>query len=691
AAYADKNSPHLFAELSAFIKTYFGFGDFIFRMPDGREVGRAATLLEIENMLPQIPIESIEYHSKRNHFSHWFFARGELDLAAKLKPLKISDFASVEELRQDLIEKLKTARTARQRMTIARFSEQNLELSMPFMRVGGGSIGGKGRGIGFMTKLLSDPEVAKRFNGHKVQVPQTAVIGTDVFDAFLERNRLHRIAIEGTDDDAIARAFLAGELDQKIMADLSAFLKSTDKPLAVRSSSLSEDSLSQPFAGIYTTYFIPNNHPEFEERLHQFASAIKLVFASTFLSDAKAYMEANGVSIETEKMAVVVQQIVGKGHDGYYYPDVAGVAQSFNFFPVGYLKPEDGIAELVMGLGTMAVRGERALRFCPRYPAILPQFGRPRDIAARSQRNFHALNLAQSSPSLLTDENVTLATLDISAAEGHGVLSQLGGVYSPEDDIIYEGLGRDGPRIVTFSRLLSGSIFPLPAIISEMLEIGAEGMGCPVEIEFAAELPRADEPAGLYFLQIRPLVSGEEAEEVSVEGIDQNKCIVSTGKALGNGAFSGIHSIIYVKPAAFDPRHTTRIAQEIGRANAEMVARGETYVLLGLGRLGTVNPSLGIPVAYSQISHAKVIGEIATAELDVEPSQGTHFFHNIASCRIGYLSIDAVRGNDFVDFGWLDSQAAVSESEFVKHVRFEGPIITRIDGRTGRGVILKPQ
>ncbi len=691
ASYADKNSVHLLSELRAFIKAYFGFGDFVFRMPDGSEVGRAPTLLVMENILPSIPPDSIAYHNMRNHFSSWFYARGEMELAAKLKPLKICESFTIEDLRRTLIEYLKAARIIRQRMTIARFSEQNLDLSMPFMRIGGGSIGGKGRGIGFMTKLLSDPEVAKRFEGRRVMVPQTAVIGTDVFDNFLDRNMLRDMAVEETDDAKIAAAFLAGELDHRILADLASFLKRTGRPLAVRSSSLSEDSLSQPFAGIYTTYFIPNNHPELETRLQQFVSAIKLVYASTFFSNPKSYMEANGVSIETEKMAVAVQQIVGEEHGGYYYPDVAGVAQSYNFFPVGYLKPEDGIAELVMGLGTMAVRGGRALRFCPRYPAILPQFGHARDIAARSQRNFHALKLSESAPSLFTDETVTLATLDLTAAENHGVLSQLGGTYSPEDDIIYDGLAREGPRIVTFSRLLSGSLFPLPSAISEMLEVGAESMGCPVEIEFAAQLPRAGAPPCLYLLQIRPLVSGEEAEEVAVEGVDSADCIVSTGRAMGNGVFGGIHNLVYVKPAAFEPERTAEIAHEVGRINSEMVARGETYVLLGFGRWGTVNPMLGVPVAYSQISHAKVIGEIATAELDVEPSQGTHFFHNIASCRIGYLSIDAAKGDDFVDFGWLESLPAESESELVKHVRFADPVVTRIDGRCGKGVILKPR
>jgi hypothetical protein len=690
ASYADKNSPHLLAELRHFIRTYFGFGDFVFRLPDGREVGRVVTLAEMERAIASVPLPSIEYHSRRNHFSNWFFAHGEFEIAEKLRPLTISDFVSIEDVRQAVLEGLHEARIAKQRRTIARFSERNLDLSMAFMRFGTGSIGGKGRGIGFMSKLFADHAIADRFRGHQVEVPQTVAIGTDVFDRFLDRNRLHRLAIEGTDDATIAAAFLAAELEPRIVEDLSAFLKRAEGPLAVRSSSLSEDSLSQPFAGLYSTYLIPNNHPDFTERLRQFLAAVQLVYASTFFSNPKAFMEANGVSIEAEKMAVVIQRIVGNAHEGFFYPDVAGVAQSYNFFPVGYQKPEDGIAELVLGLGTMAVRGEQALRFCPRYPTILPQFGRPRDVVARSQRFFHALDLTRRSPHLFIDELLTVSAVPIEQAESHGVLARLGGTYAPEDDVIYEGLGREGTRVLTFNRLLSGSLFPLPTIISEVLEVGAGGLGCPVEIEFAAMLPRGNQPATFSFLQIRPLVSGEEAEEVDVSGIARDACVAASSHAMGNGNIAGLRNILYVKPEAFDLRRTPQIAAEVGRINSEMVSRGEHYLLIGFGRWGTANPQLGIPVAYAQISHAKVIAEVSTPDLNVEPSQGTHFFHNIVSCHIGYLSIDTGSSADFIDWEWLGQAEVVTDGDFVRHVRSAGPVTTRIDGRAGMGVILKP-
>jgi hypothetical protein len=691
ATYADKNSPHLLSELSKFIKSYFGFGEFIFRDNEGNEVGRAVNLLEMEQAIRDVPDEAIEYHSMRNHFSNWLFARGEFELAARLRPLKISDFGSIDEMRRVTIDHLRAARIARRTATIARFSELNLDRSMPFMRFGGGSIGGKGRGIGFMSKLLSSPGTARRFKDVEIQVPQTAAIGTDVFDTFMLRNRLSQVAMEHNDNAKIAKAFLKAEIEPKMVGELAAFLKRADGPLAVRSSSLSEDSLSQPFAGLYSTYLIPNNHPDFEERLRQFLAAIKLVYASTYYDDPKAFMEANGISVESEKMAVVIQKIVGRRHGDHYYPDVAGVAQSYNFFPVGYMNSEDGIAQLVMGLGTMAVRGERALRFCPKYPAILPQFGSPHDILARSQRGFHAVDLSDPAPQLFTDETVTLATLDLAVAEKDGVLSRLGGVYSNEDDVIYEGLTRKGQRVVTFSQILKGGLFPLAEMVAEVLDIGSTGMGCPVEIEFAADvMPNGDQPS-FSFLQIRPLVSGEEEEEISIAGIDAKDCVASSTKAMGNGVFGDICDIVFVKPKSFDIKRTAEIAAEIGKFNAEFVADGGHYILLGFGRWGTANPLLGIPVAYSQISHAKVICEVSTPEVNVEPSQGTHFFHNITSCRIGYMSFNGGEQNDFIDWKWLDKQKTVGETDFVKHVRASKPAPTRINGRESKGVILKPK
>lgn len=690
AGFADKNSPHLLLELRNFIKTHFGFGDFVFYTPAKKEVGRAKNRRDMERVLEHVPEESIEYHARRNHFSNWLFARGEFDLAAKLRPMTVADFSSIEEVRQALIHGLMVTRKARRQASIARYSERDFDFQTPFIRFGEGSIGGKGRGIAFMSKRLADPDIAGRLKKLDISIPQTAAIGTDVFDRFLDRNNLHKIAMEETNEQKIASSFLGSELGTKIVGELTALLRNLSKPLAIRSSSLSEDSLSQPFAGLYSTYMLPNNHPDFNVRLHQFLSAIKLVYASTFFANPKAYMEANNIAIESEKMAVIVQEIVGRKHGNYFYPDMAGVAQSYNFFPVGYLKPEDGVAQLVMGLGTLVARGGMALRFCPRYPGILPQFSKPRDILARSQREVHALDLTNQTPELTADENANIKTLNLGMPENFQDLSQFGGVYSPEDDVIYDGTGRDGQKILTFSRVLDSSLFPLPKILSEVLDIGAIGMGCPVEIEYAASLADKTRPASFAFLQIRPLVSGEEADEVCVDSIDGRTCIASTDRAMGNGIFDNITNLIYVKPDEFDISYTAEIAAEIGQFNSAMVEGHESYILIGFGRWGTANPRLGIPVAYAQVSHAKVICEISTPDLDMEPSQGTHFFHNIASCKIGYLSIDTKDSADSIDWKWLKKQKAAKETKFIKLIKSKAPIVTKIDGRTSRGIILKP-
>lgn len=690
ASFADKNSAHLLHDLRNFILTYFGFGDFVFRMQDGKEVGRAHSLKEMEGILQCIPEESIEYHSRHNHFSNWLFARGEFDLAAKLRPMRFQDFASVEDIRQTIRQGLKTARTAKQRSNISRFSQAEPDLTAPFIRFGDGSIGGKGRGIAFMSKLMADPAVSRLINGQRINIPQTAAIGTDCFEQFLEKNRLHKIAMTETDDSQISKAFLNGKFDSKLSNELATLLRRLNGPLAVRSSSLSEDSLTQPFAGLYTTYFLPNNNPDFEERLKQLILAVKLIYASTFYQNPKAYMEANGIALEGEKMAVLIQQVVGNRHGNYFYPDIAGVAQSYNFFPVGYLKPEDGVAEIVMGLGTMAVQGGRSMRFSPRYPGIMPQFARARDVVAHSQREFHALDLSTAKKTLTSDEGVTLATLGLAEAEEHGMLARLGGVYSPADDIIYDNMLREGKRVLTFKRVMEDGSLELPKIIAQTLELGSQGLGCAVEIEFAVSLAKESKPAVFSFLQIRPLVSSEEIDDVAVDSIDQARCIVRTDKAMGHGTFAGLKNLIYVRLESFNVLKTAEIANEIGRINAEFVSRGESYVLLGFGRWGTVNSQLGIPVTYAQVSHAKVIGEISTLELNVEPSQGTHFFHNIASSRIGYLSIDTVSGAGSIDWKWLASQKASFETNYIRHIKFETPIVTMINGHSGHGVIVKP-
>jgi len=690
AAFANKNSSHLFQELKSFISNNFGFGDFIFYTPDGKEVGRANTRRQLEYMIDIVPDESIIYHASRNQFSNWLFARGEFELAAFLRTQSCDTFANVDDIRHMIKENLIAARQTRRKLWIKRFSEKEISSISPFIRFGEGSIGGKGRGISFMNKLFAEPSIANDIRAYNITIPKTAAIGTDIFDHFLDRNNLHHIAIESMDNVKIARAFIDAEIETKVVAQLAAFLKKTTQPLAIRSSSISEDSLSQPFAGLYSTYLIPNNHPQFKERLNQFLQAIKLVYASTFFQHPKAYMKASGIEIESEKMAVIIQQVVGKQHDHYFYPDIAGVAQSYNFFPVGYLKPEDGVAQVVMGLGSMAVQGERALRFSPRYPTILPQYSKSSDILINSQQYFHALDLSAHNHLLPIDDTEALVTLSLNNAERHGTLQKLGAVYCPEDDVIYNGLFRNGKRVLTFQRLLNESEYSLPKVLHYILSLGTKSMGCPVEIEYALNLASENKPAEFNFLQIRPLVTGEEAQEVDIRQIMTNDCIIKSNHAMGNGIIKDISHIVFVKSSTFDVNKTSQIAAEINTINTMMINNKKQYVLIGFGRWGTSNPLLGIPIAYPQISNAKVLCEITTRELSVEPSQGTHFFHNIASSRIGYFYINDDDPNSLIDCSWLESQPIYHESEFITCIQTSTPFQIRIDGRNSKGAILKP-
>jgi len=694
ASYVAKNSPRLLQKLRRFVLDNFGFGDFIFHDPlTGKELARAQDLQKMEDILNTIPSASLEYHSKHNHFSNWLFARGEFDLAARLRPKQVDDFYTLDHLRGYLIQELASTREKKQRGVIVDFSEKNFDLTHTFVRFGSGSIGGKARGIIFVGRLLNDLDIEKQLPEARITVPKTAVIGTDVFDHFLESTDLYEFAVSCSDDDEIARRFLEARLHPALLDDLRCFLRQVDYPLAVRSSSLSEDSQSQPFAGLYATYMLPNNHRDLDERLSHLSQAIRLIYASTFFQDPKAYLEANALSLEGEKMGIILQEMVGNRHGDYFYPDMAGVAQSYNFFPVSYMKPEDGVAQVVLGLGTMAVQGGRALRFSPRYPNIKPQFSSPRDIVSRSQRSFYSLDLNSSQKRLSRNEKETLTLLDLTAAETHGSLDLVGGVYSIEDDTIYDGLHHKGKRVVTFSRVLQGGSYPLAPILTYLLEMGTREMGGPVEIEFAVNFNRqSNEPPELSFLQIRPLVTGVERDDVSVDKIPPEQIAARTDRAMGHGVIGHIQNIIYVRPDRFDVSRTTSIAEEIGLINSRMVAEREGYLLIGMGRWGTVNPQLGVPVAYAQISHAKVIAEVSSDAYNIEPSQGTHFFHNIISNRIGYLSINAsTKGKDFLDWDWLNSLPAEEEGMFVRHLRLSRPIQVRIDGHTGRGVILKSE
>lgn len=689
AHFINKNSPTMLQELRSFIVDYFGFGDFVFRLPSGDEVARASTMKELQDALADIPDASLERHSLHNDFSHWLFARGEFDLAKTIRPVGISDFSTTAELREYLIEAIGQSIKRRQTASIWDFNPKSFDETFSFVKIGSGSMGGKARGLAFINYLLANRELKENFKGVNIGVPKTLIIASDMFDNFLDQNKLAQKALSIKDDRVLLRAFIEAALPRFLIDQLRVFLQSVEMPLAVRSSSLFEDSQDQPFAGIYNTIMLPNNDQWFDTRLTSLCNAVKAVYASTFLNEAKTYFQGSSLRHEEEKMSVIIQELVGQYHDHHFYPNFSGVAQSYNFYPIGHMTPEDGTAQVVLGFGKMAVEGGLTLRFCPKYPRILPQFYSPSELLRNSQKKFYALNLLTRD----TDHPLyeTLEQLDIRDAEEHGTLAAVGGTYSPHNDRVYDGIFSEGIRVVNFSNILNNDVFPLAEILDYLLKTGTTCFAGPIEMEFAVNLKQKQgELDRFYILQMRPYLAKMGRELIEIGSPERGQLILESNKSLGNGRVRSIRDIVYVIPEAFNQLETVHIASEIGQINASLLATRAPYLLIGIGRWGTSDPSLGIPVHWSQISAADVIVEACLDDFIVEPSCGTHFFHNMTAGKTGYLSIDPRRGTDFIDWAWLASQPAVSSSKFVRHLRLENPIEIVIDGRASRAVALKP-
>ncbi|MDZ7371635.1 MAG: histidine kinase [candidate division KSB1 bacterium] len=689
ASFLLKTSPNLAEELRSFMAESFSFGDFIFRTPDGRIVGRAQDLISLEEQIKVVPEESLRYHAERNHFSNWLRARTEFWLAHKLRPRKVSDFASMEELRQDLIRSLREYRRLCQRGIVTDFNKDTFDPNTSFARIGGGSLGGKARGLAFVNILINNYNVQNFWPNVTIDVPAALAIGTDVFDEFLEENNLRSFALSCDNDEEICRRFLlASRFPERILGDLAAFLDLMHAPLAVRSSSLLEDSQYHPFAGVYHTYMIPNNHPDPIVRLGQLLRAIKRVYASTFFQAPKEYIKATSYRLEEEKMAVVIQKLVGSQHGDRFYPAFSGVARSYNFYPVGPQKPSEGVASVALGLGKMIVEGGTSVRFSPAHPDHLPQFATITDTLHNSQRDFYALSLAEDQYHSGV-EDLQIKRFDIRVAEQDGVLGFLASTYSPENDCIYDGISREGRRLVTFAPILKDKIFPLPQIIELLLDMGSWGMGTPVEIEFAADMCRKPYEFGL--LQLRPFVLNRELEELTLEEVPEDELLISSNSVLGHGVMNDIYDIVVVDRDLFERSRSRQTAQEISRLNAELLADHRPYLLIALGRLGTLDPWLGIPVTWDQICGARAIVETDFKDMPVSPSQGSHFFHNLTSFSVGYFSINGRDALGKIDWEWLNSQQPALQLNTVKLLRFDSPLTIKINGRENRGYILKPK
>lgn len=693
ASFVLKDSPMLLSELRQFMIQYFSFGDFIFRTTEGYEVGRANDLKSLRESLETAPENSIRYHAERNHFSNWLKARTEFWLAHQLRPRKVTDYKSVEELRQDLIRSLRQYMNLRQRGIIADFSKESFDVQSSFARIGGGSIGGKARGLGFVNTLINYYNVRERFENTQIYVPPAVVIGTDVFDQFLDENNLRKFALNCDDDEEITRRFLeASKFPEETLGELAAFLDIIHSPLAVRSSSLLEDSQYHPFAGVYETYMIPNRHSNPLIRLNDLLNAIKRVYASTFYRSAKDYIRITSYRLEEEKMAVIIQKMIGQAHQNRFYPNISGVAKSYNFYPLPPQKPLDGIVSVALGLGKWVVDGGNTVRFCPKYPGDLIQFYSVKESLDSSQREFFALQLDANSDFGYATYDMLIDKFNLTVAEKDLTLHLVGATYSPENDTITDGLSRVGIRVVNFGPILKNSIFPLPEILELLLDMGTWGMGTPVEIEFAVNLGSNNgDNREFGLLQMRPLVVSRELEELDIEEIDEKFLLCHSYQVLGHGIIKDIRDIVFVDYHKFDRAQSLDVAKEISQFNNKLVEENVPYLLIGVGRWGSLDPWLGIPVTWDQIAGARTIVETSFKDMSVEPSQGSHFFQNITSFLIGYFTVNYKQSKNFVDWEWLLAQDPFEIKKYTCHLRFNNPLTIKMNGHKNEGVILKPE
>ncbi len=695
AEFLSKRSPTLFDELRRYIQDRFGFGDFVFRLPDGTEVGRASDMRDMVRELASAPDESLVHHARRNHFSSWLKARTEFELASMLRPRQVSDFSSPSMLREYLITTLTDYLRAVQRHVITEFDRKNFNEFAAFSKIGTGSLGGKGRGLAFMHKILS--RSSPGLEGVDIEVPQTVALASDIFDEFLEINDLRSLVhyADAMSDQEILDAFRNGGFPPGLRPDLATFLEAVGEPLAVRSSSILEDSVYQPFAGVYATVMLPNNHPSQDVRLAQLLEAVKVVYASTYFRRSRDYLESTPYRIEEEMMAVLVQRLVGRQHGHRFYPTLSGVASSYNFYPFGDMKPEDGVAQVALGLGKSVVEGFEALRFSPSYPQVLPQFSSVKDILRNAQRRFYSLDLNQIDviPGATTDVNLLHedATQAVHDGAAHAIVS----TYDRAGDRVSSGYDEhgDGVPLITFKPLLRSRFLPLPEILTWLLQVSQEGMASPVEIEFAADIrPGLSRPQSFYVVQLRPMVIEQMDVTVELDEEDAEHAVVVSEVALGHGRREAISDLIFVDPDLIDRSMTPQIAQAAEVINRRLREADRRSILVGPGRWGSRDPWLGIPVEWPQISSARAIVETDFKDLEVEPSLGSHFFHNLVCFGVAFFAVHAHQMQGQVNWEWLRRQPSVDSAldGGVRHLRLASPVEVLVDGSTGRGIIREP-
>jgi CheY-like chemotaxis protein len=692
AEFMSKNSPQLLEDLREYILDHFGFGDFIFKLPGGDVIGRASGMRDMLNLLAEVPEESLVFHANRNHFSAWLKARTEFELASMLRPRKVSEFDSPSELRTYLMAAFTAYLRGIQLHVITDFDSERFSDFTAFAKIGTGSLGGKGRGLAFMHKLLAREELDTE--QVEMTIPQTVVLASDVFEEFLEENRLRGFVTRSSsmDDQQILDYVRRARFPHSLRSDLGALLEKVCDPIAVRSSSILEDSVYQPFAGVYATIMLPNNHPSLDIRLAQLLEAIKVVYASTYFREARDYLETTPYRIEEEAMAVLVQRLVGSRRGDRFYPTFSGTAASYNFYPFGDMSPEDGVAQVALGLGKSVVEGFEALRFCPKFPQSLPQFSTVKDMLRNAQRRFYAVDLTKNDviPGIETD--ASLRHEDISVAVEDGAATHIASTYDRANDRIASGLQPGGSPLITFDFLLRGRIVPLPELLTRLLETCQEGIASPAELEFAVDVnPRLGHRQTFHVLQLRPMVFEQMDSDVSLDEEMMERAVVRSEVALGHGRRETISDLLVVDSRTMDRANTTDAAALIEGLNRKLRQDGRQAILIGPGRWGSRDPWLGIPVTWPQISAVRAIVETDFADLQVEPSLGSHFFHNLTCYGVAFLAVHQAQGGGAVNWEWIDQQRVWEEEMdgVIRHIRLSKPAQVLVDGSTSRGVILE--
>ncbi|MFW6224108.1 MAG: PEP/pyruvate-binding domain-containing protein [Bacteroidota bacterium] len=693
--FINKNSKTLLKELRDYIVQNFAFGDFIFLDPaTGEEIDRAIDLQSFQQKLYAIPDKTLSYHINRNHISKWLNARALFPIAEMLKHLRPEHFENLDEIRRFLFDTIASYRRGKGRGVIAKFYRERFDEYLIFSRIGEGSIGGKARGLAFIDLLLKKHHLMDKYRDVIITIPRTVVLSTDVFDEYMEDNELYEIALSDVSDEEILEHFVNARLPFRIHKDLLAFIQVVKNPIAVRSSSLLEDSHYQPFAGIYNTYMIPRINNDERLMLELLGNAIKSVYASVFYRDSKSYMEATANVIDEEKMGIVLQEVCGTRRDDLgdlFAPTISGVARSINFYPIGSEKPGDGIASVAIGLGKYIVEGAQTLRFSPRYPKKVLQLSSP-DMALRdTQKYFYALDLKSDSFIPSVDDAVNLKRIKIKEVAESPDFKHVFSTYDFTNNMLRDGVNYTGKKIVTFANILKSNVFPLAEILQDVLEIGQRAMNNPIEIEFAVNMntPKGH-PMVFSMLQIRPIVEQKDQIKVDIEhDVQPSDTIIYSNSALGNGEIRNLQDVVYVKPDSFDASKNTRIADDVEKLNAKFREKKENYILIGPGRWGSSDPWLGIPVKWPQISQARLIVESGLPDYRIDPSQGTHFFQNLTSFQVGYFTVNPHENDGHYDVEFLDKQEAVYEDEYLRHIRFKEPLIVKIDGKKNKGVLFK--